>query len=165
MSLTKEHKDGLIANLYGPMFDYIEGIVKHEDEPGIFARLFKKPAKKSALGLAFELRQAALYDYEAKAKFESRISAILDAYLEGRVLAEPLPESQPVAVVDEAQRQAHIASVMKYLADFKWEELKSEDYATARRAWFYLDWLKAACAVNAETREAYLNARTEAKID
>lgn len=123
MSLTKEQKDGLISNLYAPMFDYIEGIVKHEDEPGIFARLFKKAAKKSAFGLAFELRQAAIYDYEAKAKFESRISAIIDAYLERRVLAEPLPLSQPVADAVSAAKEERRAEYVRALAQIKWQEL------------------------------------------
>lgn len=169
MSLTKEQKDWLISNIYAPVYDYIAAVVgedtKEEKKPSFLRRLFTKKVRSYGFGLAFDLSQAARSKWEARAKFESRISAIIDAYLEGRVLAEPIPSPEPVTVVDESKRQEFIATTMQHLADFKWADLKSEDYVTARRAWFFHDWLLGVCVMNPETKEAYKKAREEAKID
>ena len=162
--LTKEQKDGLIQSLYLPMFDYIEGIVGQEEEPGLFARLFKKKARKTSFGLAFELRSAAIYGWSEKAKFESRIMAILDAYLEGKVNANALPSTEPIMSEDEAAalREQNKERAFKALREFQWADLKSADDLTARRAIWNHDWVKATCAAHPETKQAYLEARAAA---
>ena len=163
--LTKEQKNGLIESLYKPMFEYVEGIVKPEENPSLFASFFKKKgARTRGFGLAFDLECAAIGAYEAKARFEARIMAILDAYIEGKVEQEKLPDTVPVATDEDIATQQNTLrqAAFKHLAEFNWADLKSEDYKVARSAIWTHDWIKGICGMFDDTRAAYQSARDAA---
>lgn len=137
--LTKEQKDGLITTLYGPMFSLVADL---------------RPPKGAEWPDAHELSRRSIGQYKAKAKFESRVLAILNVYLSGSVDKDALPPSVPVLSAEEvAAASANTKeAAMKWLSEFKWEDLKSDDYDTARRAWYHLDGLRGVCSLHDDTK-------------
>lgn len=165
MALTREQKDGLIECLYDPICALIEGFVKKPKNFKILERMSNEPPD-TKWGMAWDLKHEIRWDSLNKVKFETRVLAILDAYLDGRVLAEPLASPEPVADAAEieASRQRTKEQALKWLAEFKWENLKSADYDVARTAWYSLDLLKGACSMHEDTQEALKKAAEKAGI-
>ena len=106
-----------------------------------------------------------------KAKFRLRVEKLLAAFLEENEDAvDAALASDFVSVPDlsdpevKARAEKLRASAFEWLAQFKWENLKSDDFVTARNAWYHLDGLKQMCAMNDDTREAFKVAAESAGI-
>lgn len=106
-----------------------------------------------------------------KADFRNRIDNLLAMFLEEQAALNKPPtadefKSVPVLADDEVIERAHKfkESALKWLSEYKWEDLKSNDYDTARTAWYHLDGLMGVCAMNDDTKAAFLAAADKAGL-
>lgn len=106
-----------------------------------------------------------------KADFRIRVEKLLALFLEEQAALNKPPtedEFKSVPVLSDenvaARKEKTKADALRWLAEFKWENLKSDDYATARRAWYHLDGLKAVCAMHDDTKIALKSAAERAGL-
>lgn len=165
--LTKEQKDGLIECLYAPMATLIAGFVEKPANFALLERLVKEQDDYKRGWLVWDLTYAIRKHTINKIKFETRVMAVIDAYLEGKADGNKLPASEPVLDSDEveASRQRTKEQALKSLSAFKWENLKSEDHHTAMIAWWRLDFLKGDCAMHEDTQAALKAAAEKAGVE
>ena len=164
--LTKEQKNGLIECLYAPMATLIAGFVKKPSNFALLEKLVNEQDDYKRGWLVWDLNYVIRKDTLNKITFESRVMDILDAYLEGKADGNKLPDSEPVLDSDdvEASRQRTKEQALKFLSEFKWENLKSEDHHTAMITWWRLDLLKGVCAMHEDAQAALKAAADKAGV-
>ena len=100
-----------------------------------------------------------------KMTLQNRLEAAINAYV-ATLGQRPADLSRPVfdaPEVLEGRERMH-SRVAEELAAFDWNSLNSTDYATARRAYYVLDWLKLGCAPFEDLRSRFSDAANKAGV-
>lgn len=107
-----------------------------------------------------------------KADFRHRIDNLLALFLEEQAALEmggKESEYKSVPVMDDeevAKRSVQSKEdALKWLAEFKWENLNSKEYRIARHAWVLLDHIKGMCAMHEDTQAALKAAAEKAGVE
>lgn len=102
-----------------------------------------------------------------KAVFRGRVEQLLANFLEeAQKVKDETPASVPVLNDPWAKEKNEEAykKAAEWLANFRWGDLRNNDYKVARRAWYYLDGLKVLCSLHPDLTDAFLDGAKKAGI-